>query len=100
MSKEGILTKENTEQILRGVTDKSFFKGSLSKLSSGNTKQANENAPALVAMHDNYTIGFGLSKQVQEEKMARAAEIVAKAEEERIEKIATQKLLKQGGMGL
>ena len=100
MNKEGILTKENTEQILRGVSDKSFFKGSLSKLSSGNTKQADENAPALVAMHDNYTIGLGVSKQVQEDKMARAAEIVAEADAERMERMATQKFLKQGGMGL
>lgn len=88
MSKEqGILTKENSENILRNV-DRSFFKGSFSKLGSGASRKVDENMPAMVAMHEGDVIATGHSVPVSH--MEKVIELVNMAETEYVAKQAVR----------
>ena len=92
MSKEqGILTKKNSEIILRKI-DRSFFKGSFSKLGSGASRKVDENMPAMVAMHESNAIATGHSVPVSQ--MEKAIELVDRAEKEYV---AKQAVLQKGG---
>lgn len=72
MSKEqGLLNKDNAERILRGVSDKSFFKGSFSKTSSGLSHDGDANAPAIVEMHNDLAVATGRMKASYEQTAAQ-----------------------------
>lgn len=77
-NEQGILNRDNAEQILRGV-NKGFFKGGFSKLGSGHTKQADPNGFALTQMNSGMSLGGGEARQVQD--MEAAYNIVKNAEQ-------------------
>lgn len=95
MSKEkGILTKENTNQILKNI-DREFFSGGFEKIGDGHSHQADPDMQAYAAMHNDMVIAGGKSTAVKD--MNKVAEIVKNAESSYI---ANQAARQNGGMGL